>query len=132
MYNKKTLTEEGIDLTNAFDPVIQTIYYALSVILCGRHSSIIEYLMHEKIIRHIMICFAHCAFSLFFSEICAAMVLSLQETQRYREYIASMKVFLKRGKFNQYLRKQVAAVIEFKWAYNKNVVVSGTNKNCLK
>lgn len=124
MQNKQQLINTT-ELSEAYDPVVETIFYTLSILLCVKQSSVIEYLMYEKIIRHVMVYLAYCAFSLFFSEICAAMVLSLQETQGYREYIASMKVFLTRCKINPHLRKQVAAVIEFKWAYNKNVVVSG-------
>lgn len=124
--------QDFINTTNLredYDPVVGTVYYTLSILLCVKQSLIIEYLKHEKIIRHVMVYLAYCAFSLFFSEICAAMVLSLQETQGYREYIASMKVFLTRCKISAHLRKQVAAVIEFKWAYNKNVVVSGRHNN---
>lgn len=123
--NRKFLSDLGIDFATAYNPVIETLYYTLSITLCIKQSYIVEFMMHEKILRHILVFLAYCTFSLFFSEICAAMVLSLEETQNYREYIASMKVFLRRCGINQYLRKQVSAVIEFKWAYNKNVAVIG-------
>lgn len=124
----KTYNDKGIAFDASYHPYIEAIHYTLSIMLCVKMSSVIEYVLHEKIIRHVLVFVAYCAFSLFFAEICAAMVLALEETQRYREHIASMRVFMKRCKIAQHLQKQVAAVIEFKWAYNKNVSLSGKKK----
>lgn len=124
-YNIKIIKDKGINVEDAYNAVIETLYYTISIMLYVKSSIIIEFLLHEKIIRHIMVFVAYYVYSLFFSEICAATVLSLQEARDYREYITKMQMFLSRNKIVQNLRKQVAAFIEFKWAYNKNVIVTG-------
>lgn len=125
----KMFAEKGVPFGAIYDPGVSSIYYTLSIMLCSKQSSVREFIVHEKIIKHLLAFLAYCTFSLFFAEICAAMVLSVEQKRRYREDISNMKVFLKRCKIDFNLRKEVASVIEFKWAYNKNVTVSGNFLN---
>lgn len=121
----KVFVERGVSFDAIFHPSVESMYYTLSIMLCSKHSSVREHLTHEKIIKHLFILLAHCLFSLFFAEICAAMVLSVEEQRHYREYIDNMKVFLKRCNIDSNLMKQVASVIEFQWTYKRNVKISG-------
>lgn len=121
----KMFADKGVPFGAMFSPGVESIYYTLSIILCGKQSSVREFVHHEKIVKHLLVFLAYCIFSLFFAEICAGMVLAVEQKRRYREHIDNIKVFLTRCKINYQLRKEVASVIEFKWAYNKNVMISG-------
>lgn len=125
MNNLKYFIEQGIYFDEFYCHSVHAIYYTLSIVLYAKHSTVIEYLMHEKIVKYITTFLAYCVFSIFFAEICAAMVTSLELKQQYREYIAIMKVFLKRFKIHSDLKMQFTSIIKFKWIYNKGVAYSG-------
>lgn len=124
-YNIVIAKKNGAVIPLVDSPFIRTLYYMFTTSLLMSIEKTYMYNITDMLAHFCIVTCSYFIFSFSFAEICATFILRQQEKTKYLEFIAAMNFYMHRNKLSGALRQRVGKIMQFKWVYNKSIVVAG-------